>query len=151
MTWQQTPTEFPQGNFKSKQYYNNKKKHICFENTSRRSPTIHIWCLINYSFEPKKRGENSCHTLEFPHLELGHGRCHDGFKKLLGKGMRQYFRDSSKQKTFFWPGDLDLWPMTLTLTYELDLDILLLDLPAKIQVRMSVRSPVKARQTHTHR
>ncbi len=54
--------------------------------------------------------------------------------------------------TFF---DLDLWPMTLT--YELDLDTLLLDLHAKIQVSMSVRSAGIARRTdgqtdtHTHR
>ncbi len=38
--------------------------------------------------------------------------------------------------------------MTLTLTSELDLDILPLDLHAKIQVRMTVRSAVRVRQTH---
>ncbi len=32
-----------------------KKNHICFENTQRRSPTIHIWCWIYYYFKPKKR------------------------------------------------------------------------------------------------
>ena len=36
---------------------------------------------------------------------------------------------------FFGPGDLDLWPMTLT--FELDLDIHPLDLHAQIQVCMS--------------
>ncbi len=50
----------------------------------------------------------------------------------------------------FWPRDLDLWPMTLT--YELDLDILPLDVHAKIQVCMSVRSAVRVRRKdgHTH-
>ncbi len=45
----------------------------------------------------------------------------------------------------------------MTLTYELDLDILPLDLHAKIQVCMSVRSAVRVvthghtdTQTHTH-
>ncbi len=33
------------------------KKHICFENTPRRSPMIHIWCQIYYYFKPKKRGK----------------------------------------------------------------------------------------------
>ena len=47
-----------------------------------------------------------------------------------------------------WPRGLDLWPMTLT--YQIDLDILPLDLHAKIQVCMFVRSAVIARQTHTH-
>ncbi len=32
-----------------------KKNHICFENTPRRSPTIHIWCRMYYFFKPKKR------------------------------------------------------------------------------------------------
>ncbi len=48
----------------------------------------------------------------------------------------------------FWPNDLDLWPMTLT--YELDLDILPLELHAKIQVCMSVRSARIVRRTDTH-
>ncbi len=39
--------------------------------------------------------------------------------------------------------------MTLTY-YELELDILLLDLPAKIQVCMFVRSARRVRQTDTH-
>ncbi len=39
----------------------------------------------------------------------------------------------------------------MTLTYKLDLDILPLDLYAKIQVPMKVRSPRKVRQMHTHR
>ncbi len=41
----------------------------------------------------------------------------------------------------------------MTLTYRLDLDILPLDLPAKIQVRMSVRSAGRVRRMdgHTHR
>ena len=52
---------------------------------------------------------------------------------------RQGFQKSmERQIEHFWPHDLDLWPMTLT--YELDLDILPLDLNAKIQVRMYVRS-----------
>ncbi len=38
----------------------------------------------------------------------------------------------------------------MTLTFELGLDILPLDLHAKIQVCMSVRSSVRARHTHTH-
>ena len=38
----------------------------------------------------------------------------------------------------------------MTLTFELDLDILPLDLYTKIQVRMFVRSSVRARHTHTH-
>ncbi len=50
-------------------------------------------------------------------------------------------------KNVFWPSDLDLWP--LTLIFELDLDILPLDLHAKIQVRMSVRSARRV-VTHTH-
>ena len=37
----------------------------------------------------------------------------------------------------------------MTLTFELDLDILPLDLHAEIQVCTSVRSAVRARQTHT--
>ena len=53
---------------------------------------------------------------------------------------------------FFWPGDLDLWPMTLV--YDLDLDILLTAPPAKIQVCMFVHSARrvrwKDRRTHTH-
>ena len=39
----------------------------------------------------------------------------------------------------------------MTLTFKLDLDILPLDLHTKIQVRMFVRSPVRARHTHTDR
>ena len=39
-----------------KSYY--KKKHICFENTQRRSPTIHIWCRIYLPIV--KDGEWSC-------------------------------------------------------------------------------------------
>ncbi len=50
-------------------------------------------------------------------------------------------------QSVFWPGDLDLWPMTLT--FKLDLDILSLDLHTKIQVRMSVCSARRA-ITHTH-
>ena len=53
---------------------------------------------------------------------------------------------------FFWPGDLDLWP--LTLTFEHDLDILPLDLHTKIQVCMSDRSSrrvVTDTHRHTHR
>ncbi len=46
------------------------------------------------------------------------------------------------------PHDLELWPMTLT--YKLDLDILPLDLHAKIQVRLSVRSAVRVRRTDGH-
>ncbi len=38
----------------------------------------------------------------------------------------------------------------MTLTYELDLDILPLDVHAKIQVCMFVRSAVRVRQTDTH-
>ncbi len=38
----------------------------------------------------------------------------------------------------------------MTLTFELDLDIRPLDLHAKIQVRMFVCSPVRARHTHRH-
>ncbi len=49
-------------------------------------------------------------------------------------------------KNCFWPGDLDLWPVTLT--FKLDLYILPLDLHAKIKVCMSVRSAVRARHTH---
>ncbi len=32
----------------TKGYYRIPKNHICFENTQRRSPTIHIWCRIYY-------------------------------------------------------------------------------------------------------
>ncbi len=52
----------------------------------------------------------------------------------------------------FWPGDLDLWIMTLT--YKFDLHIIPLDLHSEIQVCMSVRSVVRVvthRQTDTHR
>ncbi len=59
-----------------------------------------------------------------------------------------YSRITHNMYILFWPGDLDLWPMTLT--FELDLDIQPLDLHTKIQVRMFVRSPVRARHTHTH-
>ncbi len=38
----------------------------------------------------------------------------------------------------------------MTLTYELDLDILPLNLHAKIQVGMIVRSAVRVRRTYTH-
>ena len=48
---------------------------------------------------------------------------------------------------FFWPGELDLWPMTLT--FKHDLHILPLDLHAENQVHMSVRSAVRV-VTHTH-
>ena len=41
-----------------------KKKHICFENTQRRSPTIHIIMVSNIlSFQTKKGGKNNCYTL----------------------------------------------------------------------------------------
>ncbi len=50
---------------------------------------------------------------------------------------------------FFWPRDLDLWPMTMT--YKLDLNILPLDHHAKNQVCLSVRSPTKVvTDSHTH-
>ncbi len=45
------------------------------------------------------------------------------------------------------PDELEGWPMTLT--YKLDLDILPLDLNAKIQVFMSVRSAGTSKQTDT--
>ena len=48
----------------------------------------------------------------------------------------------------FWPRDLDLWPMALT--FGLELDILPLDIHAKIQVCMSVRSAVRVRRTDGH-
>ena len=48
----------------------------------------------------------------------------------------------------FWPHYLDLWPTILA--YELDLDILTLDLHAKIQVCMSIRSAGIARRTDRH-
>ncbi len=51
------------------------------------------------------------------------------------------------EKKHFWPGDLDLWPMTLT--FKLDLDGLPLDLHTKMKVCTSVRSTTRARQTHT--
>ncbi len=52
-------------------------------------------------------------------------------------------------KIFFWPGDLELWPMTLT--FKCDLCILPLDLLAKIQVCISVCLASRAvRHTHTH-
>ncbi len=54
---------------------------------------------------------------------------------------------TSHWKTFFWPGDLDLWPMTLT--FELDLDIHLTDMPKFKSVRLSAR-PWEW-DTHTHR
>ncbi len=41
----------------------------------------------------------------------------------------------------FWPGDLDLWPTTLT--FELDLDILPLDLHTKNEVCVFVRSALR--------
>ncbi len=51
-------------------------------------------------------------------------------------------------KCFCWPHDLNLWPMTLT--YKLDLVIHPLDLHAKIQVCMFVRSARRVRRTHRH-
>ncbi len=52
-------------------------------------------------------------------------------------------------ENIFWPRDLDLWPMTLT--YKLDLDILPLDLRAKNQDCLFVRSPTRVvTDTHTH-
>ncbi len=36
------------------------------------------------------------------------------------------YEELNPQKNFFWPGDLNLWPMTLT--FKLDVDILPLDL-----------------------
>ena len=53
-------------------------------------------------------------------------------------------------KNVFGPGDLDLWPMSLT--FKLDLHILPLDLHAENQVRMSVYSAVRVvtYNTHTH-
>ncbi len=58
------------------------------------------------------------------------------------------YYDEISQKNGFWPGDLDLWPMTLT--FKLDLDILPLDLHTKIQGCTFVRSPLRARHTDTH-
>ena len=67
----------------------------------------------------------NCIAWEFPHLELGHCRRHDGFRKLPGIGVRQYFRDSSRRKTFLVLVTLtvDLWPWPTNLTYKLDLSI----------------------------
>ncbi len=48
----------------------------------------------------------------------------------------------------FWPGDLDLWPMTLV--FENDLDILPFDLHVEIQGCLFVRSPVRVIHTDTH-
>ena len=72
---------------------------------------------------------------------------------IAGFFMQPHWSGKRHPWNIFWPGDLDLWPMTLT--YELDLDILPLDLHTKDQVWMFVRSTVRVftdrqtdRQTH---
>ena len=51
-------------------------------------------------------------------------------------------------RNVFWPGDFDLWPMTLT--FKVDLDVLPLDLHAKTQVCLYVSPAVRMRQTDRH-
>ncbi len=113
-----------------------KKNHICFENTQRRSPTIHVWCRI---LQPGSFIESRLHLNQ--RFLVG----------IIYVGCFLVSAVSLWSKNYFWPGDLDLWPMTLN--FELDLDILPFDLHAKIQVCTSVRSAVRARQTdrQTHR
>ncbi len=110
-----------------------KKKHICFENNPRRSPTIHIWCRIYYchSFhkfqigEPVAGGQVSSVTVSVTSWFLLH--------------LILWWHPI--EKTFF-----DL----VTLTFELDLDNLPLDLHAKIQVCTSFRARQMDRRTERH-
>ncbi len=97
---------------------------------------------------PFMYGVESCSLYPSSHAE---SRLHLNQRFLVGIICVSRFLVSAVSlwsKNYFWPGDLDLWPMTLT--FELDLDILPLDLHAKIQVNTSVRSAVRARHTDTH-
>ena len=61
-------------------------------------------------------------------------------------------QEMPNRESVLGPGDLDLWPMTLT--FKHDLDILQTDLLAEIQVCTSVCSAVRVvsdRHTHTQR
>ena len=123
------------------------------KNTLRRSPTIHIWCRIYlfmymfflfycmmcdvwWLFCEWSRSEPVLRMQSRPGILDRQSRCRIGFQSTA---IEMYIKND------FWPGDLDLW--TMTLPNELDLDILPLDLPAKIQVCVSVRSHVRARHT----
>ncbi len=107
-----------------------KKNHICFENTPRRSPTIHIWC--------RSRGRKKCHIDIFVLMPRLH--C-----SLLPLPLAKL---CIPQKDVSGLGDLDIWPMTLTL--ELDLDIFTPDIHAKIQACMCVPLARIVRRTDGH-
>ncbi len=110
-----------------------KKNHICFENTPRRSPTIHIWCRI---WSPHHK------------FQIGKPVAERQVSSVSVTSWRFFCITMMKshKKNIFWPSDLDLWPMTLT--FELDLDILPLDLHIKIQGCGFDRSALRARYTH---
>ncbi len=99
-----------------------------FKNTTRRSPTIHMWC-----------------RMYFPHWTAPAGPCHPHFV-FLALSLSSLPR-LIRLKCICDLRDLDVWLMTLT--FELDLDILPLDLHAKIQVRVSVCVTARV-VTHTH-
>ena len=48
------------------------------------------------------------------------------------------------ENTIFWPGDVDLWPMTLTLTFELGLDLIKVNPHTKFRDPRSNGSAVRA-------
>ncbi len=88
-------------------------------------------------------GKKTAYALKTPHVIF----LPVGFLSFFFWQVHLGLPGSQSQWTFFWPRDLDLWPMTLT--YKLDLDILPSDLCAKIQVHMSVLLAGGVRQTHT--
>ena len=104
------------------------KKCIRFENTPCRNPTIHVWGRMNNSFP--QMGSSIKITMSAS-LSLS---CSLWSSSKITSGV---FIKSN----IFWPGDLDIWPMTLS--FKLDLDILPLDLHTKNQVCMSFCSAVR--------
>ena len=81
-------------------------KHICFENTPNRSPTIHVWsspaCMITVSISSR-----ACCISDFlASTVLLTPSAHTALLcwHLIGK-------------TYVWPGDLDLWPWPSNLTW----------------------------------
>ncbi len=119
------------------------KNHICFENTLRRSPTIHIWCRI---YEPCQLGswffwstlQWSCWLDHFFfQLWLLAAKISDGTFPILCTVSLSLV---TPPNTFLDLVTLtfDLWTWPLNLTFELDLDILPLDPHAEFQVRLFV-------------
>ncbi len=124
-----------------------KKTHICFENTQRRSPTIHIWCRIsNINWSSCLDHLHSQHSCWWSCWCSGNTWQTHLCQSLLPS--LWYHQWHMCAHNLMWCHDLDLWSMTLT--FKLSLDMLRLDLQTKFHVSMLVHSARIVRRTDTH-